>query len=200
MSAVDQGVPLDGRSARRQRNRAAVLDAVIELFAEDQLAPRPEDVAARSGVSLRSVYRYFSEPAELLRTAMAHHLERVTPLLRIHAIGEGPLEERIATFVDARLRLYEAIAPAARAARAAAPRNEIIRTQYARTRSLLRDQVARHFRAELRRLPAGRRRAVADGIDALFQLEGYDHLRQELGHSPARTAEIQRQLLRTLLG
>ncbi len=199
MSIVDQDGPFDGRSARRQRIDAAVLDAVIELFADDLLTPRPEEVARRSGVSLRSVYRYFSDPAELLRAAMAHHLEKVTPLLRLPAIGEGPLEDRIDRFVESRLRLYEAIAPVARAARAAAPHNDAIRARYQRTRSLLREQVGRHFGPELRRLPAGHRRAVTDGIDALFQLEGYDHLRQELGRSPARTADTQRQLLRTLL-
>jgi AcrR family transcriptional regulator len=190
---------IDGRTARRDRNRVAVLDAVIELFAEDVLAPRPEQVAERSGVSLRSVYRYFSDPAELLRAAMARHLERVTPLLRIPDIGAGDLDDRIDRFVDARLRLHEAIAPVARAARAAAPRNEIIRAQYARTRSTLSAQVETHFGPELRAMPAPRRRAVVSGIDALSQLEGLDHLRLHQGHARPRAAEILRELVAILL-
>ena len=196
---MDEAEVVDGRTARRDRNRLAVLDAVIELFAEDVLAPRPEQVAERSGVSLRSVYRYFSDPAELLRAAMARHLERVTPLLRIDEIGAGDLDDRIARFVDARLRLHEAIAPVARAARAAAPRNEIIRAQYDRTRSTLSAQVESHFAPELGAMPAGRRRAVASGIDALTQLEGLDHLRLHQGHALPRAAEILRQLVSILL-
>ena len=190
---------IDGRTARRDRNRVAVLDAVIELFAEDVLAPRPEQVAERSGVSLRSVYRYFSDPAELLRAAMARHLERVTPLLRIPDIGAGDLDDRIDRFVDARLRLHDAIAPVARAARAAAPRNEIIRAQYDRTRSTLSAQVETHFGPELQAMPAPQRRAVASGIDALSQLEGLDHLRLHQGHARPRAAEILRQLVAILL-
>jgi hypothetical protein len=131
---------------------------------------------------------------------MARHLEKVTPLLRIHHIGEGPLDERIDRFVDARLRLYEAVAPAARAARAAAPHSEAIRDQYDRTRATLRAQVERQFAPELGAMPAGRRRAVLDGVDALVQLEALDHLRVHLGHSLARTRDIHRELLRVLLG
>ena len=52
-------VPGDGRLARRDRNRIAVLDAAIELFAEGVLDPTPDDVATRAGISARSVYRYF---------------------------------------------------------------------------------------------------------------------------------------------
>lgn len=189
----------DGRTARREKNRVAVLDAVIALFAEDVLKPRPEDVAARSGVSLRSVYRYFSDPEELLRAAMARHLEKVTPLLELPDAVDGTTEERIAAFVDGRMRLYEAIAPVARAARQASADNETIRAQYLRTRARLRAQVEAHFARELRATPAKRRRAVIDGIDALFQLEGQDHMRVSLGHSRARTVEIQRELLRLLL-
>lgn len=196
---MDESGVIDGRTARRDRNRVAVLDAVIALFAEDVLAPRPEEVAERSGVSLRSVYRYYSEPAELLRAAMARHLERVTPLLQIEGLGVGDLDDRIARFVDARLRLHEAIAPVARAARAAAPRNEVIRAEYDRRRSTLREQVETHFAADLRAMPAERRRAVASAIDALCQLDGLDHLRLHQGHSLADAGDILRQTLTILL-
>jgi len=172
---------------------------VLELFAEDVLAPRPEQVAERSGVSLRSVYRYFSDPDELLRAAMARHLERVMPLLRVHEIGAGDLDDRIERFVDARLRLHDAIAPVARAARVASHRNELIREQYDRRTAVLREQIDRHFAPELGAMTPTRRRAIASGIDALCQLDGLDHFRVELGYSPARTAEVLRQLLTILL-
>jgi len=45
-SLLERGVAPDGRTARRDRNRLAVLDAVIELFAEGDLDPDPEAVAA----------------------------------------------------------------------------------------------------------------------------------------------------------
>ncbi|MEI2697696.1 MAG: hypothetical protein V9E94_04890 [Microthrixaceae bacterium] len=40
----------DGRTARRERNRAVVLDAVLDLFAEGGSPnPTPDQVAERSG-------------------------------------------------------------------------------------------------------------------------------------------------------
>lgn len=184
---IEAAVEVDGRTARRDRNRLAVLDAVVELFSEDDLDPSPEDVARRSGVSMRSVYRYFSDPEELLRAAIQRHLDGVLPLTRIHAIGEGPRSERIERFVSSRLRLYEAIAPSARAARVAATRNAIIREQVELTRRQLGEQVERQFRPELEAMDAPRHRAIAGAVDTLGQFESLDHARVHRGLSRAAT-------------
>ena len=191
---------VDGRSVRRERNRVAVLDAVIELFAEDMLAPRPDDVARRSGVSLRSVYRYFSDPEELLGAAMARHMERTLPLMQLDRVGEGPLEDRIARFVRMRRGLYDAVAPVARAARAAAPSNPAVAAQYERALTHLREQIEDHFAPELRRMSARVRGAVVDAVDTLFQLESYDHLHRTLRHPESRVTGAQLEALRRLLG
>ena len=79
---------VDGRTARRDRNRLAVLDAVLELFEEGNMNPGVHEVADRSGVSLRSVYRYFEDLDELITAAIDRHLERTRPLFVIERIGE----------------------------------------------------------------------------------------------------------------
>ena len=66
-SAATAEPAVDGRTARRDRNRDAVLDAVIELFTEGHVGLVAADVAERSGVSLRSVYRYFDDLEALAR-------------------------------------------------------------------------------------------------------------------------------------
>lgn len=167
----------DGRIARRDRNRNAVLDAVIELFSEDHLDPGPGDVALRVGLSERSVYRYFEDREALLRAAMARHIERVMPLYVIHEIGRGPLDARIERFVTSRLRLYEAIESTARAARARAAVNEIFREQVNETHTLLQRQVDKHFAPELDAFGEPRRTARAVAIDTMCQLEALDHQR-----------------------
>lgn len=191
---------VDGRSVRRERNQIAVLDAVIELFAEDMLAPRPEDVAKRSGVSLRSVYRYFSDPEELLRAAMARHMERTLPLMQLDGLGEGDLEQRIDRFVEMRMRLYEAVAPVARAARVAASRNTPVGAQYQRALRHMRELIEAHFAAELRTMQPAVRLAVVDGIDSMLQLESFDYLRRTLERDRDEIARAQREVLRRLLG
>ena len=98
--------PTDGRTARRDRNRTAVLDAVIELFDEDDLSPGVHEVARRSGVSLRSVYRYFDDVDALIAAAIERQYERSRPHFTIPRLGQGPLAERIERFCRARVALY----------------------------------------------------------------------------------------------
>jgi AcrR family transcriptional regulator len=199
---MDQQAPTavsDGRMARRDRNRDAVIDAAVELFSEGVLDPDPEEVAARCGLSPRSVYRYFDDREALLRAAIDRHFERVRPLTLIHAIGEGALDDRIDRFVEARLRLYEAVAPTARAARRRAETSAIVAEQVSVTRRGLQEQVEKHFAPELRAFDARRRRSVGLAIDTLCQFEGLDHCRVHRGLSARETETAIRDALRALL-
>jgi AcrR family transcriptional regulator len=101
----------DGRTARRDRNRNAVLDAVLVLFAEGNLDPSPDEVARRSGVSLRSVYRYVTDRDDLVRSAIDRQQEKVRPLFAIDRVGEGSFAERVDAFVTARLRSWSCSSP-----------------------------------------------------------------------------------------
>jgi AcrR family transcriptional regulator len=189
---------VDGRTARRDRNREAVLDAVLELFAEDQLAPNAADVAARSGVSLRSVYRYYEDIDELVRAAMARHLERIEPLLEIPELGEGAFDDRVHRMVEYRMRLYEAVAPTMRAALVRTPINPVLGERIAWSRELLQNQAEAMFRPELSKLPAAERRAVSAALDTLLQFESAEHLRVTRGYSPALTSDILRRSITAL--
>jgi AcrR family transcriptional regulator len=197
MTRVDDAV--DGRTARRDRNRELVLDAVIELFAEDQLAPKPADVAARSGVSLRSVYRYFEDLDALVRAAMARHAERIAPLLVAERPGEGTLADRIERHTAARLRLYDAAAPTLRAARVRAPAQPLLGERLDWGRAELRKQTEAMFAPELDTRAGEDRRAVAATVDLLTQFEGIEYLRVGAGYSAAHTADIVRRNLTALL-
>jgi AcrR family transcriptional regulator len=190
---------VDGRTARRDRNRIAVLDAVLALYNEDNLAPSPDEVARRSGVSLRSVYRYFSDMDDLLRSAIQRHSERIEVLAVIREIGQGPLDVRIERFLEARLRTYEAAAATARASRLHAATNEIIRDQVETGRRRLRAQTEEQFAIELAGFDAKTKRAVMAAIDTLTQIETIDLYRHNRGFSSIATAEMLAITLRTLL-
>ena len=79
----------DGRSARRDRNRLAVIDAAVELFSEGNLRPTATEVALRCGLSPKSVSRYFEDIDSLIAAAAARQMEIVISLFQIHAIGAG---------------------------------------------------------------------------------------------------------------
>jgi AcrR family transcriptional regulator len=189
----------DGRSSRRDRNRIAVLDAVIELFAEGVVDPTPDAVATRVGLSTRSVYRYFEDREALVRAAIDRHLERMMPLFVIHGIGEGDLDERVDRFVTARLRLYEAVAPAFRAARVRGTEDEVIRDRVEATRRALREQTERQFAPELRGLTVSQRRARSAAVDALTQFDTLDLYRVHRGFSSTEARTLLAGALHALL-
>lgn len=194
-----EDAPVDGRTARRDRNRDAVLDAVIELFTEGHVGLAAADVAERSGVSLRSVYRYFDDLEALARAAIARQMERFAPMAELDDVGEGTVEERIERTVAGRTALYEAIGPTRRAATQRAPANAMISEQLDRTRQLLQAQVEAMFAPELAALPAAERADLGAAIDVILGFEAFDHLRRARGLSPAATAKVVRGALTRLL-
>lgn len=180
------GPAVDGRTARRDRNRDRVLDAVIELFTEGEV-PAPATVAARSGVSLRSVYRYVEDTDALARAAIGRHLERAAPLLEVDGLTDGGLPERADRLVAARLRFHDEVGATVRAAIARAGANPAIADRLAASRREVRAQVTEAFGPELAALPDDAARAAAAAIDALLQVEALDHLRTA-DRMPARQA------------
>ncbi|WP_395696314.1 TetR/AcrR family transcriptional regulator [Nocardioides sp.] len=176
----------DGRTARRDRNSEAVLDTVHEMFVEGNFAPSVEEVAVRSGVSLRSVYRYFQDTDDLLQRAIARRVELVGDLYALDRLGEGTRAERVQALVDQRLQLHAKLAPTIRAAMLRASESPRIAAQVSNRRELLADQVVAHFEPELGRLDRARRAEVASCVDALCSFESLELLRVRSGLSPSR--------------
>ncbi len=186
VSAPDR---VDGRRARRDRNRNLALDCAIEMFSEESLVPSIEDVAQRSGLSLRSLYRYFEDADALVHAAIERSLASDNPFAHIPAIGEGPLSERIEVFVDVRVRLYLMFEASFRATIHHASRNPPILEALEATRRRLRRQFEAQFAPELGVVRKGTRELLLNAGDALTQFDTIDMLRRFRRLSVAATAE-----------
>ena len=187
MAAVpEQTVTTDGRRARRERNRAAVIDAVFELIVDDHVPPAVESIAARAGVSVSSVFRYFDSLDDLLEQTVARYFDRFADLFAVPPVPDGDLDDRIAALVSSRLDLYEAIGPIARIARLRAAEQPRLAEVLADTRRTFEDQVRAHFAVDL----TGLRRSEADDriavIDCLTAFESWDLLTSTHGRSRGR--------------
>lgn len=195
----DTGERIDGRVARRRRNIDAVLDVVLEMFAEESMFPTMEQVASRSGLSLRSLYRYFADPGELLEAAIRRSGEIGLELSRLRSIGQGAVDARIEDFVTMRVKLHDGIGPMYRATLANAARHPRIRDELAKHRNGMREQFERQFAPELSALKSPERDVIVTAGDVLTQLESIDYLRR---HRQLSLAEAQAALvagLRALL-
>ncbi|MCP4084160.1 MAG: TetR/AcrR family transcriptional regulator [Actinomycetia bacterium] len=177
----------DGRLARRQRNIDAVLDVVLEMFSEEAMFPTIQQAATRSGLSLRSVYRYFADPGELLEAAIRRSDEIGAGLSKLHAIGQGSVDGRIADYVTMRLKLHDGIGPMYRATLVNAARHSRIRDELAKNRNAMREQFELQFAPELAAHKPAHREVVISAGDLLTQLESIDYLRRHRQLSVAET-------------
>jgi AcrR family transcriptional regulator len=178
---------LDGRTARRDRNSEAVLDTVHDMFVEGNFSPAVEEVAARSGVSLRSVYRYFEDTEALLRMAIERRVSIVERLFVLPDLGQGPLDKRITGIVNHRLVLHAKLGPTVRAAVLRAPFSPLLAEQVCRRKAMLTQQLEAHFAIEAARIGKPRATEVLVCADALCEFETMEHLRIQRGLSVART-------------
>lgn len=189
----------DGRSLRRVRNREHVISTVLELIRAGDANPSVQDIATHAGVSLRSVFRYFDDLDDLLRAAIEHGIQHALPLSDIDQAGEGPLELRIDTFVDSRLRLWAATHEFGRIARSRADSIPALARAIGMIYELLRTQAHAQFAPEL---------SALDPVDAEFTLESitvmtgfgsFDTQRHVLGDGAERIRMVWKLNLHALL-
>lgn len=190
----------DGRRARRDRNRLVVLDAVIQMFEEELLVPTIEEASKRSGLSLRSVYRYFPDPDSLVLAASERSLELSLPHALISRLGDGPLDDRIERFVSVRVRLYEHASASYRATLHNAPCNVRLREVLDDVRRRLREQLEEHFAPELAGLPTTAREVLLAAADVATQMDSIDLLRRYRRFTVGETQAVLELTLRSLFG
>ena len=110
-SNMNKGEQTDGRHQRAEKNREAIVVAMVDLIRETGEVPTPEVIAERAGVSRRTVFRLFDD-LEGLRAAVTNHLRQqvVTRFPAPIPSGRG-LHEKVAALVDHRAKIYEFVTP-----------------------------------------------------------------------------------------
>ena len=171
----------DGRNRRRDRNRDAVVTALLELYREGRLGPSAEEIAERAGISVRSLFRYFDDIDALVRAAIARQQEHLAPLFVRDTAPDQPLDERIDRFVAGRLRLLQGMGEVGRVARALAARQPLILAELARVRHTLREQLTDVFDPEIAVLSPTERRAVVAAADVVVSWEAFDLMHNDQG-------------------
>jgi AcrR family transcriptional regulator len=189
---------VDRRRLRTERGREQVVTALLSFFDEGESQPGAARIAARAGVSERSVFRYFDDLDALATEAVERQIARTRGLFAPPADG-GPRDRRIRALVDQRLRLHEGVATVSAAGRRIEPRAPSVARAFAARRRLLRDQVETQFALELGARRGRVRTELLDALDAAASFEQVDQLRRVAGYPIARTRTIVVRTLRALL-
>jgi len=94
-SASKDGSSQDGRHLRSIASRERILRAMLDLIREGNPDPRAEDVAARAGVGLRTVFRLFSDMESICAEMLAPQRgEFVACFVSRFAAPPGPMRVR----------------------------------------------------------------------------------------------------------
>jgi AcrR family transcriptional regulator len=189
---------IDGRAARANRTRRAVVDALLGLIEEGDLRPTAPRIAERAGVSLRSIFQHFNDLEALFAAAAARQLEQLSALVA-PVSTDAPLTHRLDAFVAQRARVLEALTPVSRASRLQEPGSAALRSTRQRLLRRGRAEVAAVFAAELRRRPGADRVELLDALDAASSWQTWEALRAHQRLSTARARRVMRRTLAALL-
>lgn len=196
---AEEAPPVDGRTARAQRTRDAIVDACVALVDAGDVRPTAPRIAEQAGVSVRSVFQHFDD----LETLFALVAERAVVGLAdlVGPIDPAlPFDERLARFVAQRVELLEALTPIRRAAAVHAPFSPGIRQRLAAGHDLLRAQLATVFGPELGDLDDAAREQVLDLLDLAATWSSWDVLRTLVGRSAEEAAVVVEVAVRAALG
>lgn len=185
----------DGRVARGNRTRIAILEAHADLLREGELRPTAARVAERAGVSVRTLWAAFGDMEGLFQ-ATTDYWFRADDALREVVDPSLALEERIERFCAERVRRLENVGPAARSALLMEPFSSALRES--RLGHLMRvvDDVEHTFAAELDRAPD--RAALLDALVSATSWYAWAVLRDDL-ERPVEAAHAAMRLTVTAL-
>ena len=180
---------MDGRVARGQRTREAVIDTLFDLYAEGNLTPTIEQIAARVGRTTRSIYHHFQDKEALAVAIAERQLERHRELLTAGPVS-GTRTERVDGIARHRAELFEAVAPARRSALVRMHLSPEIQNQQTFLAAHLRNQIARTFEPELSLLDPDAADEVLELLDLHTSWETWDRLRTRQRLSVERSRQL----------
>jgi len=172
---------VDGRRARSERSKQAIIDATLALMEEGNLIPTAQQISDRAGVGIRSFFRHF-EDMETLFATIDDQIRDTTEALFLGGDRDGTLQERILHAVERRAEGYEVETNTILSTSAQLWRSEILRKNYARYQRGLRKDLD-DWLPELKKLTRSQREAV----DAIASFEMWHRMRyhQRLGKAAA---------------
>ena len=180
----------DKRRERRERNRDAVVEAMLSLYRDGRFAPSSDEIAERAEVSPRSLFRYFDDLDDLVRAAIDRQLARVGPTLALDIDPTLAFATRVRRLVDHRLEMFDVMSSVGVVARLRAPFQPLIARELTAMRSLLRQQMEQMFEPELASLPAKRADNLLAAADLVCSFEASQLMRVDRGLSRTRAGHV----------
>lgn len=179
MGGVEVAGRVDGRTARAERTRVAIVEAHLALISEGDFRPTGERIAERAGISLRTLWTNFKDMETLFEASGAEVLRQQDAAYRPVSAGL-PLAKRVDAYCRQRARLLQLIAPSARAAQMREPVSDQLHRNRLKHIDRVRDEVEQLFAAELAQAGRGREQLL-NALVAASMWPAWSMLRDGLG-------------------
>lgn len=163
-----ENIKQDGRFKRSARSRQGIIDAMIALMEQGEYIPTAQQVADQANISLRTVFRHFTEMEQLYKEVN----DAVRPSYEKYYVNHdiaGSLDERIARLVKNRLIGHENTYHLCRATHALMWRYDVLRETYYKNQKKLRSLLIEML-PELKEKDAD----ILELADAIMSFEAFD--------------------------
>jgi AcrR family transcriptional regulator len=183
----------DGRRARSERTRAAIIDSMMELIEAGNLAPTSEEIANHAGVGHRTVFRHFEDMDSLYREISQRVESRILDAVKLKE-PEGTLVDRIESLVTWRAGAYEKMKNFRRSSAVKMNTSKFIRTNRLGWAEILRERMFKYL-PEMEKCSE----AVQSGVEVLLSFDGWEQLRVEQRLSQKAARQVQAKAVLELL-
>lgn len=194
-AGVAPTAPVDGRTARSQRTRAQIVEALLTSLQDGDLQPTATRIAERAGTSIRLIYHHFGDLESLFRAAAARQAERIAAEIT-PVDATLPLPERIDAFVAQRCRMLEWITPVRRAAQLHEPFSAELRAARDALLMIAAGEARRVFAVEVD--GHARPDVLAAGLGTVCGWGFWNDLRMS-GHEPDEAEAVVHAVVTTLV-
>lgn len=195
MSHADESAPqpVDGRRRRGQDNRARIIEAMMQIVREGDVAPSAEQVAARADVGLRTVFRHFRDMDSLYREIAYVVGAEARAILRTPLRG-ADWRERLRSLVARRAQVFEIIAPYKRAGDVFRHRSKFLGSDYVAMVAELRERLETTLPPDILA-----DKSSLEALDLLLSFEAWSRLRVEQGLEPGVAQQVVTRAVERLL-
>jgi TetR/AcrR family transcriptional regulator, regulator of autoinduction and epiphytic fitness len=184
---------VDGRTARSERTRNAIVDAHVSLISEGDLRPTADRIAKLAGVSLRALWSHFADMEALFAASGERVLERRDATFA-PIPPDLPLAERISAYCHQRARMSEKIGPAARAAALKEPFSPALQRYRRAHVERVREEIRVLFAAEVKDDAE-----LLNALTAVSMWNTWDTMRTPMALSPDAAREVLSRTIHSLL-
>ena len=191
---MTESTRVDGRTARSERTRNAIVDAHLRLIREGDLRPTADRIAKQAGVSLRALWSHFADMEALFAASGQRVLEsRDTSHRPISA--KLPLPERIEAYCKQRARMLEQIGPVAKASAVKEPFSETLQRYRMLHVARVREELSDLFADEI-----GDDEELLNTLSAISMWPTWSTWREPMGLSVAASRANLVRTVKALLG